>query len=394
MKYFVSTVSLLASMVFASPTPDFGSSKIAKRAALTDVATGWASLNGGTTGGGSAAPVTVSDYAGLVTAVAGTEPKVVIISGPITQEAAQVKIGSNTTLVGADSSVTLTGFGLLVRNDNNVIIRNLAIAKVTAANGDAIGVQYGNNIWIDHVDLSADRTKDKDFYDGLCDLTRQASFITLSNSYIHDHWKGSLIGHSDSNGAEDTGHLTVTQNNNHWKNIHSRTPSIRFGQAHIYNSYFEATTDGINVRQGAEVLVESNVFDGTTKPLFTVDTGGAVEKDNVWGAGSNTVPAGKLSTVEYQYELLGSGAVIAAVVGKSGNTLSFARGDAAPAAPAAPASSATGTTPSAPTSTGGTGSSSGSDVDPQESPVPTTTRSKKSGGKKTASSKAPKKTKS
>ncbi|KAH9216787.1 pectate lyase A [Leptodontidium sp. 2 PMI_412] len=375
MKYFISTVSLLASLVFASPTPDFGSNKIEKRATLTDAATGWASLNGGTTGGGSAAPVTVSDYAGLVAAVAGTEPKVVIISGPITQEAAQVRIGSNTTLVGADSSVILTGFGLLVRNDNNVIIRNIAIAKVTAANGDAIGVQYGSNIWIDHVDLSADRTKDKDFYDGLCDLTREASFITLSNSYIHDHWKGSLIGHSDSNGAEDTGHLTVTQNNNHWKNIHSRTPSIRFGQAHIYNSYFEATTDGINVRQGAEVLVESNVFDGTTKPLFTVDNGGAVEKDNVWGAGSNTVPAGKLSTVEYQYELLGSGAVIAGVVGKSGNTLSFAGG----------------TTPSTPTSTDGSDSS---DVEPQESAVPTTTSSTKSSEKKTASSKAAKKTKS
>ncbi|KAG4413341.1 hypothetical protein IFR04_013526 [Cadophora malorum] len=357
-------------------------------------ATGWASLNGGTTGGGSAAATTVSDYDSLVAAVAGTQPKVVIISGPITQDAAQVKIGSNTTLVGASSSVILTGFGLLVRNDNNVIIRNIAIAKVTAANGDAIGVQYANNVWIDHMDLSADTTHDKDFYDGLCDLTRQADFITVSNSYIHDHWKGSLIGHSDSNGAEDTGHLRVTQNNNHWKNIHSRTPSIRFGQAHVYNSYFEATTDGINVRQGAEVLVESNVFDGTTKPLFTVDTGGAVEKDNVWGAGTNTVPAGTLSTVEYQYDLLGSGAVIAAVVGKSGNTLSFdggAGGDAAPAAPAAPSRTATGAASSAPSATGSSGGSGGGDA--EESSAPTATASKKSSGKKTTSTKAAKKTK-
>ncbi|PVH78280.1 polysaccharide lyase family 1 protein [Cadophora sp. DSE1049] len=358
-------------------------------------ATGWASLNGGTTGGGSAAATTVSDYDSLVAAVTGSEPNVVIISGPITQEAAQVKIGSNTTLVGASSSVVLTGFGLLVRNDNNVIIRNIAIAKVTAANGDAIGVQYASNIWIDHMDLSADTTHDKDFYDGLCDLTRQADFITVSNSYIHHHWKGSLIGHSDSNGAEDTGHLRVTQNNNHWKNIHSRTPSIRFGQAHIYNSYFEATTDGINVRQGAEVLVESNAFDGTTKPLFTVDTGGAVEKDNVWGAGTNTVPAGKLSSVEYQYDLLGSGAVIAAVVGHSGNTLSFAGagGDAAPAAPAAPSITATGTAPLAPAPTGGSGGSGGSGGDEaEETSAPTATGSKKSGGKKTASAKAAKKT--
>ena len=244
------------------------------------------------------------------------------------------------------------------------------------------------------MDLSADTTHDKDFYDGLCDLTRQADFITVSNSYIHDHWKGSLIGHSDSNGAEDTGHLRVTQNNNHWKNIHSRTPSIRFGQAHVYNSYFEATTDGINVRQGAEVLVESNVFDGTTKPLFTVDTGGAVEKDNVWGAGVNTVPAGTLSTVEYQYDLLGSGAVIAAVVGKSGNTLSFdggAGGGAAPAAPVAPSRTATGAATSAPSATGTSGGSG--DGDAEESSAPTATASKKTSGKKTTSAKAAKKTK-
>lgn len=36
----------------------------------------------------------------------------VVVTGPISGAAAQVKIGSNTTLVGADSSVVFTGFGL------------------------------------------------------------------------------------------------------------------------------------------------------------------------------------------------------------------------------------------------------------------------------------------
>ena len=34
-------------------------------------------------------------------------------------------------------------------------------------------------------------------------------YVTISNSYLHDHWKGSLVGHSDNNQAEDTGHLYV-----------------------------------------------------------------------------------------------------------------------------------------------------------------------------------------
>jgi pectate lyase len=53
----------------------------------------------------------------------------------------------------------------------NVIIRNIAIAKVLAENGDAIGVQKSTNVWIDHVDVSSDQDHDKDYYDGLLDVS-------------------------------------------------------------------------------------------------------------------------------------------------------------------------------------------------------------------------------
>lgn len=154
-------------------------------------------------------------------------------------------------------------------------------------------------------------------------LTHAADFITVSNSYIHDHWKASLIGHSDNNGAEDTGHLRVTQNNNYWYNINSRTPSIRFGTGHVYNSYFDQVNDGINTRDGAQVLVQSNVFVGSSKPLYSTDAGYAVATDNDFGSGSNEALAGTLTSVPYSYSLLGSGNVKAAVVGSAGQTLSF-----------------------------------------------------------------------
>src|SRR4051812_28093804 len=111
---------------------------------------------------------------------------------------------------------------------NQVIVRNLSISKVLAANGDCIGVQKSTNVWIDHCDLSNDLDHDKDYYDGLIDITHACDWITVSNTYFHDHWKGSLVGHSDNNGAEDTGFLHVTYHNNHFQNIHSRGPSIRF----------------------------------------------------------------------------------------------------------------------------------------------------------------------
>jgi len=94
---------------------------------------------------------------------------------------------------------------------------------------------------------------DKDYYDGLLDITHAADWVTVSNTYFHDHvsldvlrqtepdnsqiaqqWKASLVGHSDSNADEDTGTLHVTYANNKWININSRTPSLRFGTGHIY----------------------------------------------------------------------------------------------------------------------------------------------------------------
>ena len=145
----------------------------------------------------------------------------------------------------------------------------------------------------------------------------------MSNTFLHDHYKASLIGHSDNNGDEDTGHLHVTQNNNYWYNINSRAPSIRFGTGHIYNSYFLNVNDGINTRDGAQVLVESNTFSGCKKPLYSTDSGYAVANNNDFGDGSNTALAGTLTSVPYSYSLLGSGKVESAVVGTAGQTLTF-----------------------------------------------------------------------
>lgn len=123
---------------------------------------------------------------------------------------------------------------MTIKDQTNVIVRNLKISKVLADYGDAITIQASKNVWVDHVDVSSDLNNGKDYYDGLIDVTHASDWVTISNSYIHDHYKASLVGHSDSNSAEDTGHLTVTYANNYWNNINSRTPSFRFGTGHIF----------------------------------------------------------------------------------------------------------------------------------------------------------------
>lgn len=214
--------------------------------------------------------------------------------------------------------------GLFINKVKNVIVRNLNIQKVLAENGDAIGIQASTNVWVDHCELSSDREHDKDFYDGLLDVTHASDFVTVSNTYLHDHWKASLVGHSDKNGAEDTGHLHITYHSNYWHNVNSRMPSLRFGTAHVYNSFFNACSDGINTRDGAEVLVEGNVFDGVNKPLYSTDAGFAIAKANNFGNGTNAALAGNITAPAYAYTLLDADKVKDAVMGTVGATLVFA----------------------------------------------------------------------
>ncbi|KAL5636313.1 hypothetical protein ACGC1H_004952 [Rhizoctonia solani] len=288
---FSSALVLALGLGVASASPIF------ENWATSDKATiGYATLSGGTTGGGSASPVTVTTLAALKTAVTGNTAKVVIISGTITGNEV-VKVGANTSILGK-SGATLTGVGLRVIDVSNVIIRNLKINKVLASAGDHIGVQAANRIWIDSVELWSDQDHDKDYYDGLLDITRGVYAASVTNSYLHDHWKGSLVGHSDSNESEDKA-IQVTYAFNKWQNLNSRTPSFRFGHGHIFNNYFVSNNDGINARVGAELLVQNNVFEGVKKPLYSTDNGYANASGNDFGGANGTALTSMYITTYY-----------------------------------------------------------------------------------------------
>ncbi|KAF3036689.1 hypothetical protein E8E12_005058 [Didymella heteroderae] len=322
---FVS-LGLTAITALAAPTPSMIDVKrdIVKRAAsLEDVATvGYATTNGGTTGGKGGKTVKVSTLSELTAAAKGDDAAIVLITGPIKGSGDNVKVGSNKSIIGQNSKVVLENFTITVKGVKNVILRNFAVQKVVG--GDAIAIQKSENVWVDHLDLSSDRDHDKDYYDGLLDITHAADFVTVTNTFLHDHWKASLIGHSDSNESEDKGHLTVTYANNYLYNLNSRGPSFRFGTGHFYNNYYENVSDGINTRQGAQVLVQNNVFVNSKKALYSTDAGYAVESGNDFGEGKNTAEKGTLTKAPYTVSgLLDASKVRAAVVGTAGNTLSF-----------------------------------------------------------------------
>lgn len=326
---FTLVASLMAAAVSAAPTFSVVQPRAANSTSVSGSMTeacniGYATQNGGTTGGADGEQTTVTSLEELKAAAEADGPAVIIIDGTITGSE-QVDVTSDKTVIGAAGS-SMEGVGLRVKKASNVIIRNVKISKVLADAGDAITVQASNNVWLDHLDLSSDMDHDKDYYDGLLDVTHGSDYVTISNCYLHDHWKASLVGHSDSNADEDTGHLIVTYANNYFSNINSRGPSFRFGTGHIYNHYAENSSTGVNTRIGAQLLIESAVFSGIEKAIESADSetvGYAVVNDVDLGEGTNTVEAGTLKSVPYEYELLGSENTKASVTSTAGQTLSF-----------------------------------------------------------------------
>ncbi|MEV5687147.1 polysaccharide lyase family 1 protein [Streptomyces sp. NPDC052164] len=275
----------------------------------------------GTTGGGSAPAVTVSTLAAFTAAVSGDTAKTVKVDGLITLSG-QVDIGSNTTVLGVGSSAGFTGGGLRLKNASNIVVRNLNISKPVAP-ADGITVQNSTKVWIDHNSFSADRDHDKDYYDGLLDITHASDQVTVSWNTFKNHYKGSLVGHSDNNAGEDTGHLHVTYHHNHFQNVYSRIPSLRFGTGHFYDNFVEGADTAVHSRMGAQLLVENNVF-RTTKIAITTtrssdEDGYVVERGNdLGGAATEISRTGSFTTPPYSYTAEPASAVAASVTSGAG----------------------------------------------------------------------------
>lgn len=120
---------------------------------------------------------------------------------------------------------------------------------------DNISINGGKRVWIDHCTFSDGDRPDKKFppvfpfphneitqkvqhHDGAIDITNGADLVTVSFNHFKDHDKTDLIGGSDSKGPVDSGKLRVTLHHNFYDNIGQRMPRVRFGQVHVYNSYF------------------------------------------------------------------------------------------------------------------------------------------------------------
>lgn len=86
---------------------------------------GWATQNGGTTGGGTAAPVTVTTLANLQSQASSAGAKVIYVSGIMgTGVSTRVSVAANKTIIGLPGAKLIGGFDVKA---NNIVIRNMIV---------------------------------------------------------------------------------------------------------------------------------------------------------------------------------------------------------------------------------------------------------------------------
>ncbi|MGC9054175.1 MAG: hypothetical protein ACP5KS_09855, partial [Candidatus Hydrogenedens sp.] len=117
-------------------------------------APGWASENGGTTGGGKSKPTTIKTIEELQTLVSTEEPQTILVSGTMGAGlSTKIKVNSNKTIMGLDKALIKGSF--TIKDAKNIIIRNLTIEGPGAIDVDApycITIDNSTNIWLDHLD--------------------------------------------------------------------------------------------------------------------------------------------------------------------------------------------------------------------------------------------------
>ncbi|MGW4467035.1 pectate lyase family protein [Micromonospora sp. NPDC004704] len=260
---------------------------------------GWATQNGGTSGGGSASPVTVSDSGALTSALGSTSASVIRVSGTISCSG-MLRVRSNKTILGIGSGATISGCGFNINGDRNVIIRNL---NFRGWDDDAINVQESaTNIWIDHNSFT-------DGYDGAVDVKRGSDFVTVSWNRVYGHDKSMLLGHSDDNASQDVGHLRVSYHHNWFDGSNQRHPRVRFGNpVHVYNNYYNNIGGyGVASTEGAGVLVEGNYFENTDDPYHLGEgdsgPGTLVARNNHFVNSGSGQTGGSVASIPYSYQL-------------------------------------------------------------------------------------------
>ncbi|KAH8595437.1 pectin lyase fold/virulence factor [Bisporella sp. PMI_857] len=218
--------------------------------ACTDKADGFASLNGGTTGGTGGTTVTVTNQADLNTYTTASGKYVIKVPGKITLslKGTELRVASDKTIIGIGTMGEISEGGFFFNGAKNVIIRNPKIGNTyvpidyegMTQDWHAIQVDTASNVWINH----------------------------FSYTILRNYNNASGIGWTDNLIAQ------ATLYHNYFNNLNQRDPSAdNLEYAHLYNNYINNVTSyGHYARGSTNMRVENMYFKLAKNPLTKDDT--------------------------------------------------------------------------------------------------------------------------
>ena len=179
------------------------------------------------------------------------------------------KEGLSMTIEGIGNDATANGWGIRIKNAQDVEVRNIGVMNVDSDEGDNIGLQQDNKyIWVHNCDFfygHAGSDKDQVKGDGALDC-KKSTYVTFSYNHFWDNGKSNLLGLSEGT----TDGLYITYHHNWYDHSDSRHPRVRFYSAHVYNNYYDGIAKyGAGSTKGSSVFMEANYFRNCKYPMMT-----------------------------------------------------------------------------------------------------------------------------
>ena len=189
------------------------------------------------------------------------------------------------TVEGIGNDATVNGWGIRVKNAQNVEIRNLGLMNVDSDEGDNIGLQQNNQyIWVHNNDFfygHAGSDKDQVKGDGALDC-KMSTYITFSYNHFWDNGKSNLLGLKE---GTSEGYY-ITYHHNWYDHSDSRHPRVRYYSAHVYNNYYDGNAKyGAGSTLGSSVFMEANYFRNCKYPMMT-----SLQGTDVYASGTKRDP--------------------------------------------------------------------------------------------------------
>ncbi|KAG9147866.1 hypothetical protein Leryth_003462 [Lithospermum erythrorhizon] len=153
------------------------------------------------------------------------------VSGTI-ELSSYLNVSSHKTIDGRGQRIKLTGKGLRLKECEHVIICNMEFEGGRGHDVDGIQIKPNSkHIWIDRCSLS-------DYDDGLIDITRGSTDITISRCHFFNHDKTMLIGADPSNTGDRC--MRVTIHHCFFDGTRQRHPRVRFAKIYSHCNIYEA----------------------------------------------------------------------------------------------------------------------------------------------------------